>query len=376
MIKQINKNAASQAMEVKGISQANVASSLSVSREAVSKWLRGTSFPRPDKLLKLALLLDMKLNELVVRDVGRDPVVAFRKRGANKTTEQHIQRAKEMGRLLTFLVPYLPFDRFMKPATLKNPVNSYEYVQDLAGQIRANLGIASNDPLGFPHLVKQFRDLQTVIVPVLWGKRDRHMNAVHIFLPESMTTWVYLNLDTEFHDFMFWMAHELGHVLSPGLLGEDGEDFADSFAGALLFPGSIARDLYTILRQAKADGQRVNIIKGAAEECQISPITVYRETNRYAGCEGLPEIDLEKSIYGAAANLNKAYHTVSETLLSNNAPPRADEYVAATEEIFESKFFEVLRSYLRAENKGAGYIQEILDISLLDAKEIFDELLG
>jgi len=38
------------------------------------------------------------------------------------------------------------------------------------------------------------------------------------------------------HDFKFWMAHELGHCLSPSLTGEDAEDFADGFVGALLFP--------------------------------------------------------------------------------------------------------------------------------------------
>jgi len=32
------------------------------------------------------------------------------------------------------------------------------------------------------------------------------------------------------------MAHELGHCLSPSLTGEDAEDFADGFVGALLFP--------------------------------------------------------------------------------------------------------------------------------------------
>lgn len=57
------------------------------------------------------------------------------------------------------------------------------------------------------------------------------------FLPESDTTWVYLNLDTNVHDLKFWMAHELGHCLSPSLTGtEVAEDFADAFAGALLFP--------------------------------------------------------------------------------------------------------------------------------------------
>ena len=67
-----------------------------------------------------------------------------------------------------------------------------------------------------------------MLIPVLWGARDRHENALHIYLPGSATTWVYLNLDSEVHDFKLWMAHELAHVLAPGLRGDLGEDFADS----------------------------------------------------------------------------------------------------------------------------------------------------
>ena len=49
--------AVEEALATKGLSQAKIANSLDVSREAVSKWFKGTSSPRPDKLLDLALLL-------------------------------------------------------------------------------------------------------------------------------------------------------------------------------------------------------------------------------------------------------------------------------------------------------------------------------
>jgi hypothetical protein len=98
-------------------------------------------------------------------------------------TDAHISRAKEMGRLLKPLVPYLPFD---------------------------------------------------------WGKKGRHENALHIFLPDFMTTWVYLNLDVTVHDYKFWMGHELDHGLAPELTGDEAEDFADAFAGALLFPEALS----------------------------------------------------------------------------------------------------------------------------------------
>lgn len=36
------------------------------------------------------------------------------------------------------------------------------------------------------------------------------------------------------------MAHELGHCMSPGLEGDEAEDFADAFAGCLLYPAELA----------------------------------------------------------------------------------------------------------------------------------------
>ena len=107
--------------------------------------------------------------------------------------------------------------------------------------IRAEIGLDAPDVLDFEHLIHRFRELLAVLIPVLWGARDRHENALHIHLPESATTWVYLNLDSEVHDFKFWMAHELAHVLAPRLRGDEGEDFADSLASAAALPSAGGR---------------------------------------------------------------------------------------------------------------------------------------
>ena len=201
MDKRLQVDKLKAAMDQKGLNAAQLAQRLSVSREAVSNWLNSRSLPRPDKLLKLALVVGLGFDELVARaNLELEPVVAFRKRGASKTTIQHIAHAQEMGRLLRHLVPYLPFDRFVRPATLKQPSTDYRYLQDLATQVRWEIGIADGKTLDFRHLIKRFQHLQAVLVPVLWGRKEKHENALHIFLPDSTTTWVYLNLDVEVHD--------------------------------------------------------------------------------------------------------------------------------------------------------------------------------
>lgn len=363
-----------RALEQAGLSQSALAQNLGVSREAVSKWMSGKKFPRPDKLLRLGLMLNLSLDDLVVRDEDPfEPVIAFRKRGASKTTLAHIARARDMGRLLSLLVPYLPFDLLVRPAFLKNPTAEYGYVQRVAAKIRAELGVGSSDELSFSHLIKKFDDLQAVIIPVLWGKRQKHENALHIYLPESMTSWVYLNLDVEVHDFKFWMAHELGHVYAPDLREDEGEDFADNLAGALVFPESLAAPAYADVVRSRTVKTRIEKIRKYAKCYSISLITVCYELNKHASHHNLEKIELGSALYGANTNFNKQFHTLSEAIFGSREPV-AQRLIQVGSEAFDTPFFDVFKRYIVEHKKSAGFVQSILDIPLLDAKEIHAEL--
>ena len=362
------------AMEQAGLNQAALAKELNVSREIISKWLTGAKYPRPDKLLRISGALELGLADLVTRisDPG-EPVIAFRKKGSARTTAKHIARAKNMGRLLSGLVPYLPFDEFIQPPRLKNPRLDYEYIQSFASKVRQAAKLRVEEAIDFTDLIHTFHELQAVIIPVLWGKKDVHENALHVYLPDSMTTWIYLNLDTEAHDFKFWMAHELGHVFSPDLRDNEAEDFADAFAGALLFPKELAEQAYKVALSAGSDRNRILAIQEYALEYSISLISVYVEINNYAINAGRPEIELGNSLFGANANFNKRFMAVSGSLFDGKNPGAAD-YINIAKETFETSFFDVLKNYLREHGKSAGFIQSILDIPLIDAKELYAEL--
>ncbi|MGH8660119.1 MAG: ImmA/IrrE family metallo-endopeptidase, partial [Gammaproteobacteria bacterium] len=199
--------------------------------------------------------------------------------------------------------------------------------------------------------------------------KERHENALHIFLPDSMTTWVYLNLDVEMHDFKFWMAHELGHGFAPQLTGDAAEDFADRFAGTLLFPEPLAQEAYRQIKTNWGKATQVNFIKRLAEDNLISPVSVYYEINHYAESQGSPRIEFGDAIFGAAKNLSKGYNNVSATLF-DNARPDVKSYMERCKEVFDTPFFASLKTYLVEEHKSHGYVQAILDIPLLDAKEV------
>jgi transcriptional regulator with XRE-family HTH domain len=357
------------AMQQVGLSQADLAKALTVSREAVSKWLSGEAVPRPDKLVRLGMLVKLRAHELIQAADTALPVIAFRKKGAAKTTQAHIQRAQEMGLLLRPLVAHLPFDRFVRPETLKSPSLEDDYLQALAERIRADMGVGPAQTLEFSHLVRRFANTQTVLVPVLWGKKGHHENALHILLPDSQTTWVFLNLDVEVHDFKFWMAHELGHVLAPELRGDEGEDFADALAGALLMPRASAQLAYREIALQIDDARRINALKAIAERMLISPYTVYLQVNVFARSQQLRPLQLEPAIHGACRNLSKGYYSVSQALFgTDGADPKA--LVTFAREQLDSPFFEAVSAHLRATRQGPGYLQSVMDIPALDAIEL------
>ena len=216
--KKLNLENIAGKLESMGLSQSKLASELGVSREAVSKWMKNEKFPRPEKLLGLAKLLKLRFEEIVVRvESEGEPAIAFRKKGRHQISDEYIAEAKYMGSLLEKLVPYLPFDTFSRPPSLIDPNQDYEYVHKITQEIRNYIGATGTSEISFQSLISFFDQFHAVIIPVFWGDRDQHENALHIYLPKTMTTWIYLNLDSKIHDFKFWMAHELGHIKSPDL---------------------------------------------------------------------------------------------------------------------------------------------------------------
>ncbi|MBU4317206.1 MAG: ImmA/IrrE family metallo-endopeptidase [Proteobacteria bacterium] len=233
----------------------------------------------------------------------------------------------------------------------------------------------NSDPIKFEQLISKINTFEVILIPVFHGNKENHENALHIYLPSSKTTWIYLNLDSNIHDFKFWMAHELGHALSPSLSGDTAEDFADAFAQALLFPEDQSAAAYAKITKTKSKNIRINKIIEISKVLMISPVTVYKAINGYAEEKRLPALPLEPEIYPATANLNKTFANVSMNLCKESSPSAA-KYLDITKTIFHSPFFDILRAYFSENENSAGFIQSILDTSILDAKAIHAELVG
>jgi len=374
MEKILSREAVVASLQQAGFSQAELARRLNVSAQAVTNWLKGVDFPRPDKLLKLAVLLKLPFDQLVTQTNHDLPVVAFRKKGGAKTTLAHIARAQEMGLMLKPLVPYLQGIQTLRPQ-IANPSTSYAALQRIVLDVRARLGIGEQAVLEYSHLIGQFKESGAVLIPVLWGEKQRHENALHIYLPEEKVTFIFLNLDTGMEDFKFWMSHELAHIYTTSLAGSDeGEDFADSFAGALLFPQACAKLAYQDSMRAHSEKGVLHALHGHAVKYGISLYSVFREAANYAKENRLPPLTVsDTSIHAARNAVRKHIPRISESLFEP-LPPHPGEYIRSAETVFKSEFFQALRVMAREHQLGAGYVQQVLDISLADASGLHAEL--
>ncbi len=368
--KKLNIEKIKSQLDKLGFNQADIATKLNVSREAVSQWLKDNKFPKPLNLLELMNLLNLTVDEIILAS-SSEPIVSFRKKGNYKIKEEHIEQAKDMGFMLENLVPYLS-KKLYSPPYFKNPIIDYKYIEEVSQDIREMINL-KNAKINFKDLIDCFVKFQAILIPVLWGNKKVHMNALHILLPSSNTLWVYLNLDTNIYDFKFWMAHELGHIIASDLKDEESEIFADKFAGALLFPENLAEETYQQLyANHNNKGKQINIIKSIARELLISPITIYSQIKSYTDYYDKESIDLD--IYPANTNFTKEGELVSKILFKENNP-NTSEYISTTKETFKSIFFDVLKEYLKKENKSTGIITRMLNISFYDAKEIYQVLL-
>lgn len=277
-----------------------------------------------------------------------------------------------LGSLLRPLVPFLPASPSLR-VQISQPTTQYDMLQATALEVRKRLGLDGQAVLSYGHLIEQFVTNGAVIVPVLWGEKQNHKNALHILLPQEQTTFIFLNLDTRLEDFKFWMAHELAHVYTPDLAGsEEGEDFADALAGALLFPKSIAEVAYPhVVRQSSMQGE-IRELQRHAKAHSISLFSVFCEIKRYAKSHSLPTLRCKEANIHAVRNSQRG-KLISEVLFEPS-PPEPAAYIAAAQKVFRSVFFIAVQKMIKEQGTGPGYLQQIMDIPMSDAATLHREL--
>lgn len=373
MEKIIHSESVKTSLAALGWSQKVLAEKVGVSPQSVTNWLQGVDFPRPDKLLKLATNLSLSFDQLVTSS-AKPPIVAFRKKANSVTTDKHLANAADMGELLKSIVPFLPLTNALV-TKIQSPSLEYDKLQAIVSDVREKIGIGSSAVLEYKQLINQFSDNGAVIIPVMWGSKQHHGNALHLLLPDENTTFIYLNLDTHLEDFKFWMAHELAHVYTPDLAGKiEGEDFADAFAGALLFPKVVASEAYSKCASERSKTAELKVLSHFANMHDISLYSVYCEVVNFAKATNLPKLRVIPNDIHALRNFTKG--PLVGKAIFHPSQPDAASYIGIAHSIFQSPFFSALKKMILEFGTGAGYVQQLLDISIKDAMALHKELIS
>lgn len=368
-MKRLNMDTVQARMREQGLSLRALAQRLEVSPEAVSKWFRDESFPRPALLLKLAKTLALSFTEIILDDTPPIGQFAFRTNKNHEMTAARNGKAEDMMGALSSLASFMSFDSNFSPATLASPRNDYAYLQDVVRELRRAMGNTHTSPVHEADIIAYFKKYSTVFIPVLWGKKGD--NALHVSLTGSPVHFIYLNLQKSVADFKYWLLHELAHILTPQLDGEEGESFAEAFAGTFLYPRELAEPFHGKLERIADLQARVNEIVGEASAHMISPITVLQQVNSFAAFMGKKVFDV--NIFPVNTNYTKTVKLVSDVLFEEDSPT-VDKYIDVTSTCFGSDFWDALSTWIGTQHITPGVVQRILDIPMSDAKGVFEKL--
>ena len=382
MNKRLNIELVKIAMDSLGFNNSQLSERLAVSRTIVGEWLAGRKFPRPDKLVRLGILLRLPHSELVVDDTPLAAVVNFRKKARRALTDAHFADALKKAMLLDLIADYLPDGALEVPPVLKRPSLDYAYIQKAAAMVRSLAGKSVTDVIQYSDLVEIIHVYDVIPVPVFWGvtsSRDNDAHGLYVESPRSKKEWMYINLDSYLLDFKFWIAHEIGHIISKCTCDADfSENFAEVFAQSFLFPEEMAAKAYNKLAGLNAN-QLVTEMIALAEPLLISPYTIYKSVNSYAVQKELDQLEKLNSTYVAIKKYVEKKSTLIEKLRADSERSFAgadeeylspEEYVYFAETYFKTPIFDSLRRFLVETSRGDGFLQSLFDIQAVEAKEL------
>jgi hypothetical protein len=302
---------------------------------------------------------------------SEQPVVRFVSKGLLNKEAARLDGARNAGYLMRLLAQQVDFGR----ATTVQPIAAapdYERIQQAAAQLRHQNRLDPDRRLNVIHLAKMLRRLRAVVIPVMWGSCGQAENTLQVYDPKNDLTWCYLNLDNTRHDLKAWMGCQLGHLVARQLRGGATDEFVECFARALLFPEADAREAYKELICVAHLGARYARLRKLAKEYFLPPQMLVAAMNDFALGRDLDRMEV-KSISGSEAKYNSKFRWVSESLFPDKAPT-ARAFIREAEVALDTDFFEVLRKHLHTHGRSLGLVRNLLQVSVLEAQTILDEL--
>ncbi|MFA4906912.1 MAG: helix-turn-helix transcriptional regulator [archaeon] len=290
--------------EAQGLSLADLARQVGVSRQAVNDWIGG-QIPKGLFLITLCDILNLDPDELFIKEPDKSvQVLVYRPKRKSKVNPEQEEQMKELAGRYKKLFPSTG------PTTIRQTLTVSDFNEENAKVIAAKLsqmsGVPEENPLDYLHA---FKLLQTLDIYVIFSEFPvSKLYAFYTCINNHRV--VFINFKTNLLDLIFPLLHETVHSIirnNKTMLVEDAEeDFCDMVASSTQFPDVYINEIFNLIRIIDP-GKQINALKD------------YCRKNHHAMCgiikrikKNNPEFNLS---YGGADNVLRREFDIMEKVL-------------------------------------------------------------
>lgn len=346
-------------LENKSMTQETLAQEVGVSRQALSKWIKGQT-PTGSHLVRLCGFLGVPADYFFTAEPGRIAVPAHRTRGNAKNNEVMQDEALELARSYELFFRQAP-----EPGLVPSlrSARTEEDAQRAAVELRGMAGATDDRPLSPEQIFRLYERLKISLIPVPFPPK---VKSYAFYVRINGHRVVFLNRDSNRLDMTFALVHDAVHAArdeesASGRMEDlDEEAFCDRVANLVQFPDRHVDEVGMLLR-GMPSGRKINTLKRL---CLREDHAMYGVAKRLE--ERSARFSLK--VAGADANLHKSVETVDEAFLVGNDARTYMENLRRMSPVFMRLLVE------SAHNLGLRMLGELLHLDWLDAKELKKEL--
>jgi Zn-dependent peptidase ImmA (M78 family)/DNA-binding XRE family transcriptional regulator len=258
-MKNILSNKIKNARVLQGLSQQELADSVGVSKQMISKYEKGESIPSSSNLLKLGKSLKVKMDYFFTPDKIELGVLNFRKKSSFST-----KRQEALKQLIKLKVEhYLEIESLLQiDSTFQNnlgrkKIKSIEDIENVVLSLRSDWEIGL-DPV---HNIIQLLEDKEIKVVELFDV-DENFDGLATFVNNKFPIIV-VNGNFPVERKRFTLLHELGHLLLnlPDCSHKDEETYCNKFAAEFLFPKKLVLKEFGVRRDLISLNEYIEVQK-------------------------------------------------------------------------------------------------------------------
>lgn len=258
-MKNILSNKIKNARVLQGLSQQELADSVGVSKQMISKYEKGESIPSSSNLLKLGKSLKVKMDYFFTPDKIELGVLNFRKKSSFS-----IKKQEALKQLIKLKVEhYLEIESLLQiDSTFQNnfgrkKIKSIEDIENVVLSLRSDWEIGL-DPV---HNIIQLLEDKEIKVVELFDV-DENFDGLATFVNNKFPVIV-VNGNFPVERKRFTLLHELGHLLLnlPDCSHKDEETYCNKFAAEFLFPKKLVLKEFGVRRDLISLNEYIEVQK-------------------------------------------------------------------------------------------------------------------